>query len=115
MNSNPGYHSIHSRSLFQVFKELNYVHPNKMSQLFLISPHLRSWFQPKIGLQMLYALKPLSCPQIPLLHVARSALANGPVLLFELDFILRSWAQQCAMSHLSCSERLINFVNRAWK
>lgn len=69
MNSNPGYHSIHSRSLFQVFKELNYVHPNKMSQLFLISPHLRSWFQPKIGLQML-----LPACVVPCVHLKSTLL-----------------------------------------
>lgn len=66
---NPGYHSIHSRSLFQVFKELNYVHPNKMSQLFLISPHLRSWFQPKIGLQML-----LPACVVPCVHLKSTLL-----------------------------------------
>ena len=40
-----------------------------MSQLFLISTHLRSWFQPKIGLQML-----LPACVVPCVHLKRTHL-----------------------------------------
>ena len=60
---------FHIRSLFQVFKELNHPHPNKMSQLFLVCPHLCSWSQPKLGLQRL-----LPACVVPCAHLKRTLL-----------------------------------------
>ena len=103
---------IHSRSLFQVFKELNYLHSNKMSQLFLISPHLRSWFQPKIGLQML-----LPACVVPCVHLKRTHLFlfwYSPACKYPGECGLHS-APTCPLCEVhSTSYKLLCSLSWAW-